>query len=61
MLLKKLSRLSCDDIVADDLFDFDIQYQAVFSPEPAILANCRLGLPVGAAGWGCRLGQPGAG
>ena len=26
-LLKKLSRLSCDNIVADDLFDFDIQYQ----------------------------------
>ena len=27
VLLKKLSRLSCDNIVADDLFDFDIQYQ----------------------------------
>ena len=27
MLLRKLSRLSCDNIVADDLFDFDIQYQ----------------------------------
>ena len=27
VLLKKLSRLSCDIIVADDLFDFDIQYQ----------------------------------
>ena len=27
VLLKKLSRLSCDSIVADDLFDFDIQYQ----------------------------------
>ena len=24
---KKLSRLSCDNIVADDLLDFDIQYQ----------------------------------
>ena len=27
VLLKKLSRLSCDNIVADDPFDFDIQYQ----------------------------------
>ena len=27
VLLKTLSRLSCDNIVADDLFDFDIQYQ----------------------------------
>ena len=27
VLLKELSRLSCDNIVADDLFDFDIQYQ----------------------------------
>ena len=27
VLLKKLSRLSCDNIVADDLFDFDIQCQ----------------------------------
>ena len=27
VLLKKLSRLSCDNIVADDLIDFDIQYR----------------------------------
>ena len=27
VLLKNVSRLSCDNIVADDLFDFDIQYQ----------------------------------
>ena len=40
VLLKKLSRLSCDNIVADDLFDFDIQYQFLYRVEGLVAFRC---------------------